>query len=317
MQHFAVLIWAAALISRVAGTLKFVSHQWIQATSRSTHGHDAWDSIDSGRVLLFWAVSSEDRVMDLVIKNVDHLRQSYTGRADVFLAHYDHNKQIWIERHGDWFQRNVKYSEEATGYKMQLMQQLLFTNDMHVSDYDWVWAMDQDIDFTDTNLVQLFKDAEDTGSLLVLPSFTDSDNGYQEDKLMYPMQSPHPDCSYRYVPMIEVIFPLIRPAALSAILTDCDHCMHEHSVWGLDRVWCAFAANRLGKKREKACAILDQVSVIHRDFRSLPGKYNKGGHLRKDFLDAGNADMNDVEEHHKKEYVQGDRSTISAYTCVV
>merc|ERR1719421_1482331 len=160
------------------------------------------------------------------------------------------------------------------------MKQLLTSPDICTSAYDWVWALDEDVDFTQTNVSQLFEDADATGSSLVLPSFQQLESGpdIALSGMNYPMQAPHSQCRFRYTPMVEVIFPLIRPAALWKILTECEHCIHKSSVWGLDRMWCSWTARKLNKAKEKNCAILDQTSVLHRNFRSLPGKYRTGGH---------------------------------------
>jgi hypothetical protein len=280
------------------------------------------NSTDS--VLIFWAVKSSDAVMNLVMQNVDHLRESYHGRADVYLAHYDLQKDRWLQNHGEWYSQNIQFGTNRKGYKFQLAQALLTKPDMLVdmSAYEWVWVLDEDIDFTNTNMPLLFREASATGSLLVLPAFRELalDPSSQADAddggLSYPFQEPNKHCRFRYVPMVEVIFPLIRPKALWQILTNCEHCIHPKTVWGLDRMWCSFSARMLGRQREQACAILDQTPVLHRNFRSLAGKYQPDGHLRTEFVEGGIADKKDVEKHHQEDFVLGAGDMIRPYSCI-
>jgi hypothetical protein len=143
-------------------------------------------------LLVFWAVAAEDRVIDLVTKNIAHLRKTF-GRCgvDVFLAHYDLNQQSWINRDASWYHTNVQFSAEHKGYKFQLMQELLVKH-FDLSPYTWVWALDEDIDFTSTDLKSMIDLADDSGALLALPSFTQLGSTPEEQELDYPVQSPHP-----------------------------------------------------------------------------------------------------------------------------
>lgn len=309
------------LANRLLASTNLRATDRLKATDHSK-AHNVTNSSDS--VLIFWAVKSSDNVMELVMKNVNHLRETYNGNADVYLAHYDLHKDRWLRTHGEWYNQNIQFSADRKGYKFQLAQALLTKSDAltSISKYDWVWVLDEDIDFTSTNIPLLFSEAKATGSLLVLPAFRElaldptSEGDADGNGLSYPMQQPVKNCRFRYVPMVEVIFPLIRPQALWQILTNCEHCIHAKTVWGLDRMWCSFSARMLGRQREQACAILDQTPVLHRNFRSLLGKYQADGHLKTEFVEGGIADKKDVEKHHADDFVVGAGDGIHPYSCI-
>jgi hypothetical protein len=280
-------------------------------------------------ILIFWAVGAENRVIDLVRKNVAHLRSTFDCRVDVMLAHYDLKKQDWVDRDPAWYHENVQFSAVRKGYKFQLMQGLL-TSKAHfnLEPYTWVWALDEDVDFTSTDLNEMLRLADSSGALLALPAFTELGATAAERELDYPMQSPRPSCQYRYTPVVEVIFPLIRAAALEPILTECEHCIHGKSTWGLDRVWCSWAARYLNQNRATSCAVLDATPVLHRNFKTLSAKYQGTNSeeaapddngvipVNPQFMAAAKADYDDVEHLHPDDFVPGRAKAIEALACV-
>jgi len=279
-------------------------------------------------ILIFWAVGAEDRVINLVRSNLAHLRATFDCRVDVMLAHYDLKKQDWVDRDPVWYHENVQFSAVRKGYKFQLMQGLL-TSKSHfdLSPYTWVWALDEDVDFTSTDLNEMIRLADASGALLALPAFTELGATAAERELDYPMQSPRPSCQYRYTPVVEVIFPLIRAAALEPILTDCEHCIHGKSTWGLDRVWCSWAARYLNQNRATSCAVLDATPVLHRNFKTLTAKYagTNGAEanpaspvipVNPQFMATAKADYDDVEKLHPDDFVPGRAKAIEALACV-
>lgn len=274
----------------------------------------------TNRVLLFYAVGAEDRVINLVMQNVAHAREQLPS-VDVYLAHYDLKQALWIKRNADWYHKNVDFSAEATGFKFQLMKRLLsggpFSPDLN--QYAWVWALDEDVDFTKTNLTRLFELADTSGALLGLPTFTELDSFGKDKNLNYPMQMPQTGCSFRYTPVVEVIFPFIRPAVLSALFHDCNHCIHEKSVWGLDRMWCSWSAELFQWNPSHACALIDETPVVHRNFKTLRGKYIVSGarEMQFGFMDMAMADFKDVLKHHKSNFVEGPASQMRSSACVL
>merc|ERR1719217_352800 len=93
------------------------------------------------RVLFFWAVGAEDRVLRLVKENIAHARQQLPS-MDVYLAHYDSRQDIWEEKDPSWYRKNVDFSSDSSGYKFQMMQRILAGGGSHkldLSRYAWVW----------------------------------------------------------------------------------------------------------------------------------------------------------------------------------
>jgi len=281
------------------------------------------------RLLMFSSVSSRARTMELMKDNIDHARNTYEAAClDVYLVHYDSNQSAWISRYGGaWYRRNVQYTAHQSGYKLQLMQRLL--SEEQIREYDWVWAVDEDINFADLNISQMLDDARASGSGLTLPAFRQLSmyrNGPRKEEwefetLRYPVQLPRADCRFRYAPFIEVICPLMRPEALVALLTKCYHCFHEKTSWGVNKIWCSWTARELGLSRHKGCAILDQTPVVHMNFRSLPEKYIPGDTQRtaKAFWAQGVEDADDVRKHHGNDFVtirNGPQGKDRYYRCV-
>lgn len=291
-------------------------------SSPSMHLRQRRSPVPNGtdRVLLFWAVGAEDRVINLVMENVQHAREQLPS-MDVFLAHYDSKQSIWVKKNSPWYHQNVDFSAEATGYKFQLMKKLLsggpFSPDL--DKYAWVWALDEDVDFTKTDLKRLFELADTSDALLGLPTFTELDGAGKNKKLNYPMQTPQDGCSYRYTPVVEVIFPFMRPAVLTALFQECNHCIHQKSVWGLDRIWCSWSARLFEWNPSHACALIDETPVLHRNFKTLRGKYIVSGarEMQAGFMDMAMGDFKDVQQHHSKDFVEGAASTMQSSTCVM
>jgi hypothetical protein len=253
--------------------------------------------------------------------NIAHAREQLT-QMDVYLAHYDSRQDLWKKRDPEWYRKNIDFASDSSGYKFQMMRRILSGGDPFAPDlkkYAWVWALDEDVDFTTTNLPRLFEIAKDSGALLGLPTFTELDGNGRNKNLNYPMQMPQDGCSFRYSPVVEVIFPFIRPAVLSALFHDCHNCIHEKSVWGLDRIWCTWSARLFHRNPSHACVLIDETPVIHKNFKTLRGKYIVSGarEMQSGFMDQAMTDFRDVQKHHHDDFVEGAASEMQSSTCVV
>lgn len=262
------------------------------------------DTNVSGRVLLFFAVGSSPSTMRLVMDNVRHARSRRDlPEVAVFLAHYDMNRSAWLKEDHLWYAENVNESVERPGYKFQLAKELLVQLGA-LSGYEWVWVLDEDVDIRGADLAGLVQDANAAGSLIVAPSVThqveprmkrlheitaqllsrrreDASLFCQPGDQVCRISAPHHSCRWRYVNTVEVMVPLMRPAALQVIF-DCQDCMGEESVWGLDLIWCSYVGRRLTPigEEETACAILDRFPVLHTDARTLPKWDSEGRPLQ-------------------------------------
>uniref|UniRef100_A0A7S1M5L4 Uncharacterized protein n=1 Tax=Alexandrium catenella TaxID=2925 RepID=A0A7S1M5L4_ALECA len=250
------------------------------------------ESAGKDGVLLFWAVTSKPSTMDLVTKNIDHLRSTYRGKADVFLLHID-DKAMWMERSEEWYNSSVQFSSEyripkqfyasasmlyaADFYPPQVrLGKMTLPQVVSKRDYKWIWMVDEDIDFSATDLNKLFGDADRSGSLIVAPAVSFEDRlttlkaatkmyatGCSAANAMCFIHVPKPVCQYRYVNFVEAMFPIMKPAAFQemAACTECDT--------QIDRFWCTHPAMRLMHDHNQVCAILDQATVTHTNGKTL------------------------------------------------
>lgn len=217
--------------------------------------------------LYFSSVHSDPNVMSLVKENVRNLRSTFgKDQVDVFLAHYDENSTYWKARDEAWYSTNVQFHSDAKGARKFSLAVKVF-KDFDLSPYKWVWMADEDLDAHATDLRKMVDLADASGAVINLPAFTQPHGA-----VAHVFQEPQPDCEYRLTDYVEVIFPFFRPAALEAVLYQCDGCIGEESTWGLDGVWCRFVRNKLQLK-DLACSIIDTTPVVHADLRTIPNKY--------------------------------------------
>lgn len=264
------------------------------------------------KILAFISVSSNTTVMDLARNNIAHLRSSLGRESiDVYMVHYDLQKRSWLEHHPEWYLQNVQFAAEERGLKPQHMQKLL--SGFELSKYTWVWALDEDIDLTATDMVRFLHLASMSKAEIVMPA---------AERVDFPHQKPNIGCSYRYADVIDVMFPVFRPDALKTVLRECEHCIQNESTWGLSRVWCHFVSRKRGIQRGRACAVVDEVRVVHANFKSHP-KYgnvihteNRSSHARRSGMQAGHAAQREVRKWHPEDYVAGCPSVFWATECV-
>jgi len=247
------------------------------------------------KALLFWAVDSDPQTMSMVKKNIAYARQA-GGRncCDVFLAHYAGKHEDWGE---EWTSSEVANYIEEGGFKFHLMQKAYNEAPRRWEDiYEFVWALDSDIDFTQSQLFTLFEDARRSKASIIGPTFiqrrdylsysflstgivrqshvraevsVESDAAFQmehEREQIHVLGKPDPSCAYRHTNFVEMTAPLMKRNILSLILKECEGCLGKHAEWGLDRIWCGLADEKLGTPGQ-SCALLDSASVHHLDWR--------------------------------------------------
>jgi len=286
----------------------------------------------TGRVLVFWAVGSKPRAIQLVRQNVELLREEVRQASssstplsvDVFLAHYDHHRDLWKASHeaAQWYNENVQYSVQETGYKMKLANHwLLEKGQPNIHKYEWLWLLDEDADFSGgTKLQTLMSEARSSGAGIVGPAVVAAPTsevsmerhadewgaGCQPGNPMCRLAAPDPRCRYRYTNFVEVMFTFMKPIAFEKALTGCPDCLHETSVWGLDKTWCVMAAHSLERSYKKFCAIMDRVQVIHENLKTLD-KWKGPSYLLNEtgnveVIKTYHADMDSVQQRHPAEF---------------
>ncbi|CAK9049455.1 unnamed protein product [Durusdinium trenchii] len=257
---------------------------WLLLTILGHHvARAAFESNENSlKVLLFWAVDSANRTQENVVRNVAYARRM-GGRqcCDVMLAHYEGSSDDWNKA---WYLNEVTSSMRKPGYKFKFLQEAY--REEWPQKYEFVWALDSDIDFTGVNLVQLFELARSSGSLIIGPTFSGDQawktyatnlltegtgrkalvrRDVKEREQINVLGKPDPRCMMRHTDFVEMTAPLLSSTVLSLILKDCVDCIHEHAEWGLDRVWCEMASEKFSVS---ACTLLDATPVRHLDWQT-------------------------------------------------
>jgi len=260
--------------------------------------------VSSYKVLFFWAVDSDPKTQELVKKNVEHARRVGGEKCcDIMLAHYKGKPEEWDQ---DWIDREVSSSLIKNGFKFKLMQHAFKEASQRWQDkYEFVWALDSDVDFSEMNLTRFFSTARASGSYIIGPTFagdqdwmtwtmnaqvgadgssklvrgkdmssssgnalmTDmSHEELQDRQTIHILGRPDPSCSYRHTNFVEMTATLLHAKVLSLIFQDCDNCIGADAEWGLDRIWCELATRRL-MNTAHMCALIDSASINHLDWR--------------------------------------------------
>jgi len=219
--------------------------------------------------------------------NVEHVRSSEI-EFDVTLAHYQGSRSDWNR---EWYDRNVHHSLTGRGYKFHFLQEAFKGDAAQFKKYEYVWALDSDVDISQANLQQLLEIGRETGSRVVGPTFvrnshraaaylledgevrveSGSDISAKKHQMELwklvndprSLQIPNAACDYRHTDFVELTAPLIRSDVLATLLLDCQDCIGRNSDWGLDMMWCNYLSE---KTRSRACALIDKSPVVHLDW---------------------------------------------------
>mmetsp|Transcript_98256 Transcript_98256/g.278227 ORF Transcript_98256/g.278227 Transcript_98256/m.278227 type:complete len:362 (-) Transcript_98256:70-1155(-) len=284
------------------------------------HGIKDRDAAGStGKLLIFIAVGNSKEVMKAVAANIDHLRRTCGGVMDVFLAHYDEKRDFWLERNRSWYEESVTFHAESQGHKFLMASKLLPPLLMYHGDYSWIWLADEDLYFKRIDISYMLESASRSGALIAQPALgfprkrrsrrsATSSACRLGEREQCTVLKPDPRCRYRYTDFIEVMTPLFRQDALVTLLTHCtDHCFHNESVWGLDRLWCHWTAKKFEISFKKTCVVLDHSIVEHLEYESLP-KYSGDTGTRNRSLRANFQAKSKVKRHHREDFVSKPRT---------
>lgn len=251
---------------------------------------------------LLFIVPVGPRSLSATKVNVEHLSANYSGTVDVVLLHYDRLSSQWIDAAGaEWYQKHIQGSLDAKGGKFQLLQKYFTSNREKFDQYNWIWGIDEDFDISGIDMQSMMETATETGSQIVAPAVRFPNNKIHKDESQMQaariterfecnhgqqkcrFQSGKDECKYSYVNFLEVMTPMFRPYALREILFACEHCIHEHSLWGVDNMWCKFVADKFDMEDDlKGCSLLDQHRVIKLVYHTLPKDY----HSSKAYVDV-------------------------------
>jgi len=107
---------------------------------------------------------------------------------------------------------------------------------------------------------------------------------------------------------------------LDLILVKCPNCIGKNTVWGLNHIWCGYAAHELlegeaKKDGTRACVVVDATPMVHANFRTIKKKYD---HSRKEdsvYHKMGLLDMERLNQTYPQFFVPGHPPT--AADCIV
>lgn len=277
--------------------MRHLLHLWLNILSLCISITDARNFIRTGgskKLLLYWAVDSDERTIEAVKKNIEHAKTvAGSNCCEVMLAHYregetkESARKVWGE---SWYAREVSKSSFGKGFKFHHLKRL-YTDDWK-SKFDFVWALDSDIDFTALDVSKFIGLARESTSLVVGPTFMgddvmwhrdDSDSTFLNDMLIsfgktsmvrthtllhriHNLGNQDLRCQMRHTDFVELTAPLLKMDVLRLLLSECSECIQPDSDWGLDMVWCKMATERFGI--DQACALLDAAPVTHLDWKT-------------------------------------------------
>lgn len=231
------------------------------------------------RLLLFWAVDGENRTKTTVKKNVEHCKQSFGQQCcDVFMSFHAGEPKTWGE---EWMKENVMGHITSPGYKFNFLKQAYLQQKEKKTwqDYNFLWVLDSDIDFSGVNLTKLIDFSQRAGTPIVGPTFKgggwtallETGEGQGLISGLNNLAQPNSLCDVRHTDFVELTAPLLRPEVLPLIFEDCRRCVHPHSDWGLDMLWCELARKGLknaNATRGAGCALVDATPVVHLNWKT-------------------------------------------------
>jgi len=138
---------------------------------------------------------------------------------------------------------------DSKGTKWPALGVFLENNRELISQYDFVWLPDDDIDCKSNDIDRMFKVAEQEDLSLCQPSLA------PDSYFSFPITLTIPFFKLRYTNFVEAMVPCFR----RDLLLECVPTMSDTmSGWGLEYVWSALANTSGGR-----VAIIDAVTVVH------------------------------------------------------
>eukprot|EP00441_Pelagodinium_beii_P038203 CAMPEP_0197651876 /NCGR_PEP_ID=MMETSP1338-20131121/34106_1 /TAXON_ID=43686 ORGANISM="Pelagodinium beii, Strain RCC1491" /NCGR_SAMPLE_ID=MMETSP1338 /ASSEMBLY_ACC=CAM_ASM_000754 /LENGTH=354 /DNA_ID=CAMNT_0043226631 /DNA_START=65 /DNA_END=1129 /DNA_ORIENTATION=+ len=127
------------------------------------------------KILFYWSVDSDPQTQKKVIDNVAHAKSDDQGGPNcchVMLSHYAGNASDWDQT---WYQQHVVLNRSGSGFKYRGLKELYNSGEFHgnwADHYEWVFALDSDIDLTALDFPRFFELARNSGAVIVTPTFT-------------------------------------------------------------------------------------------------------------------------------------------------
>jgi hypothetical protein len=183
--------------------------------------------------LIISPTGKESYVKEWVKGNVDF---------DLVLLCYDNDENICKD-----FIKYTPLVYMGKGEKYQLIKSFIVDNIDFISNYDYVWLPDDDVNISTDDINKLFKTAKNFDLWLCQPSM----NGYVSHEITKPVKN----SVLRYTNFVEVLAPLFNIDVLLKLYETFDL---NYSSWGYDYLWPFLLSYP-----EDKIAIIDNIIMTH------------------------------------------------------
>jgi len=232
-------------------------------------------ALGEAKVAFFWAVADDQKTKDEIMKNVAYIKETLQEPYEILLGHYGGGQATWDQT---WYKDNVAHSLTQSGFKFHLLKQMW--QDAGLT-FDYVWALDSDIDLLTTDLNKFMALVRQSKASLASPTYSGPQTftSYQSllesdmsDTRLHLNDLGRPDerYDYRLTNFVEMTAPMLSARAVEVLFKDCADCIMKDvpPEWGLDRIWCGLAKAEIYNNAGAACAYIDAQSVTHLDWKT-------------------------------------------------
>mmetsp|Transcript_42174 Transcript_42174/g.100841 ORF Transcript_42174/g.100841 Transcript_42174/m.100841 type:complete len:782 (+) Transcript_42174:63-2408(+) len=210
------------------------------------------------RLLIFFAANSTNNDSFTILRrNLDYLRNQ---GFHVFVTY-------------DMF--NTDWTTTPTTRKLKMLGIKWFKfGKSWLQDYDYIWAIDEDIPLQSVNFSSAMESAVEADALITGPTLNDHSPSWDAPSRRF--QRPHEDCKFRYTNYVEAVAPVFKTKALGWVFQHIGKRLFSPAAMGMDLSWCGFlrhkasldldAAVRQGRKPAvqdegiRPCALMDRVT---------------------------------------------------------
>lgn len=176
---------------------------------------------------------------------------------ELVLLYYGDNKEIAKSYISD-----TSHLYASKGFKWWLIKSFIEDNIEWLSQYEYIWFPDDDLEISTQDINKLFELAKKYELWLCQPSLL----GYVSHQITLPQVN----YLLRYTNFVEVMAPMM---SLDTVLKLKDTFDVNYSSWGLDGVWPYL----LGQPKDKV-AIIDSIRMKHTKPQGNPELYSKIPH---------------------------------------
>jgi hypothetical protein len=171
---------------------------------------------------------------------------------DLIIIYYGNSDEIYEK-----YVTQSKLAIKTKGNKWHLIYDLLYNNDDIISQYDYVWFPDDDLDSNTESINRLFDINSQYDLWLSQPTL--------DGHVSFPIEQKVENSILRFTNFVEIICPVMKYDTIKTLLP---YFNINESGWGLDFLWPKILGYPLDK-----IAIIDDVTVIHT--KPVGGDYSR------------------------------------------